>query len=111
MRTWMAAPLALLLAACTAGETPAPTTPTTPTAPAAASAPTQPAGPTGTLPGDRLPGLRTTVIRAGGGTESFDLAERKGTTVLVVMSTQCPYCAEAVSSLRRIEDTFAGRGV
>lgn len=106
-------PLALLLAAC-AGESSAPSA----KAPAAnAPAVNAPAAPvpalmTGTLPGDRLPTFTAKVRRTGSpAEEGFDLAAAKGTTVLVVMSTQCPYCAEAVEPLKRVEGTFRSRGV
>jgi len=113
MRRWLAVPLALALAACTADPQERPAAKPVPTAPVpAASAPTAPTptAPTGTLPGDRLPEF-TAKVRRAGAEEAFDLAARKGTTVLVVMSTTCPYCAEAADPLKRVESTFQSRGV
>jgi glutaredoxin len=98
-------PLALLLAAC-AGESSGPSA-KAPAAPAPAAT-----AMTGTVPGDRLPAFTAKVRRTGSpAEEAFDLAAAKGTTVLVVMSTQCPWCAEAVEPLKRVESTFQSRGV
>ena len=109
MRGILAVPLALFLAACAGGE-PAPVAKIPEPAAAAPAPAAAPLPPTGTLPGDRIPAFTAKVVRSGGET-TLDAAAPKGTTVLVVMSTQCPDCAEAIPSLRRAEDAFASRGV
>ncbi len=108
MRPWTAAALALALVSCAAEETrPAPPAPAP--APAAAKPPEVPVPAlTGTLPGDRIPEFRAKL--AGSGAVLDPRASAKP-VVLVVMSTTCPDCAEAVEPLRRAEAAFLPRGV
>lgn len=101
MRPWPAVLLVVGLSGC-AREEPIP------------SPTKEPAALSGTLPGDRLPAFRTAVHRAGAADakgEEVALPAAKGVTVLVVMSTTCPFCNGAADSLRRAESTFQSRGV
>lgn len=85
-----------------------------PAAPPAASAPAGKTPMTGSLPGDRVPGFRATVRRAEGGgvvEERLDSLATKGTTLYVVVSTQCPYCNKYADAMKRVEAAYMPRGV
>jgi len=69
---------------------------------------------TGTLPGDRVPDFRASVLRPGGGDRKEEVVSSRAapaTTLYLVMSAQCPYCNEVAPGLKEVEEVCVSGGV